>query len=272
MSKGEVPHDLEEVLTDAWAAAKAVPGFLVENEARLLGMIAACTPATGAIVEIGSFKGKSTVMLGKVAQHYGFGPVVAIDPHDLNSDGLQALKTSAEDSTYRDFLANVASAGVSDLVIPHRALSTQVAQDWDGPIRFLWIDGDHSYRGAKDDFDGFIRHLVPGGVVAFHDALNTFAGPIRVFVEDVLRSNSFGPAGFVHSIAWAQYRPHDGARFEKSRTSLARRAARLVPLVKENRPLRGLQKIRYKLNRSQVPRAPIAAGALVSLLDQPGNP
>ena len=272
MNKGVVPPDLEEVLADAWATARTVPGFLVENEARLLGIFAACTPAEGAIVEIGSFKGKSTVMLGKVAQHYGFGPVVAIDPHDLNSDGLQALKTSAEDSTYQDFLANVAGACVSELVIPHRALSTQVAQTWDGPIRFLWIDGDHSYRGAKDDFDGFIRHLVPGGVVAFHDALNMFAGPIRVFVEDVLRSGSFGPAGFVHSIAWAQYRPSDGVRFEQSRASLARRAARLVPLVKENRPLRGLQKIRYKLNRSQVPRNPIPPNALMSLLNHPANP
>lgn len=272
MTKAVVPEDLEEVLNEAWDAARAVPGFLVENEAWFLGTLAACAPAQGAIVEIGSFKGKSTVMLAKVAQHYGLGPVVAIDPHDLNSDGLHALKTAENDSTFGDFLQNIRAAGVAEIVDARRARSTDVSADWNMPIRFLWIDGDHSYEAAKADFDGFSRHLAPHGVVAFHDALNTFAGPIRVFVEDVLRSPSFGPAGFVHSIAWAQSRPSDGARFEASRASLAARAARLIPFVKANAPLHGLKKTLYKLHRSRVPRAAIPVRALISQLNQPGQP
>ena len=43
----EIPHDLGAVLDSAWEAAKKVPGYLEENEARLLGMIAACTPHGG---------------------------------------------------------------------------------------------------------------------------------------------------------------------------------------------------------------------------------
>ncbi|HTX74726.1 MAG TPA: hypothetical protein VMD29_00880, partial [Terracidiphilus sp.] len=58
------------VLDCAWSAAKGLPGFLTEAEARFLGIAAACTPGEGAIVEIGSFKGKSTVMLATVVQHY----------------------------------------------------------------------------------------------------------------------------------------------------------------------------------------------------------
>src|SRR2546421_12065082 len=79
-----LPPDLDEVLEDAWQKARRVPGYLGENEARFLGILAACAPAPaeGAIVEIGSFKGKSTVMLASVAVHYGLGPVVAIDPHN----------------------------------------------------------------------------------------------------------------------------------------------------------------------------------------------
>jgi predicted O-methyltransferase YrrM len=268
VTNAAIPPDLDAVLTEAWEAAKDVPGFLVENEARFLGTVAACVPAEGAIVEIGSFKGKSTVMLAKVAQHYGLGPVVAIDPHDLMSDGLQALKTSADDTTFNEFLKNIEDAGVSALVDARRACSSDVAPEWNSPIRFLWIDGDHSYAGAKTDFDGFSRHLAPHSVVAFHDALNTFAGPVRVFVEDVLRSRRFGPSGFVHSIAWSQFRPEDGARFESSRSALARCAVRLIPYVQENRPLHGLRKIMYKLRRSQVPRSAVQAKEWAGLLNR----
>ena len=74
--------DLETVLDDAWEHTQKVPGHLGEEEARFLGLLAACVPAKGAIVEIGSFKGRSTVMLAKVASHYSFGPVVTIDPHN----------------------------------------------------------------------------------------------------------------------------------------------------------------------------------------------
>jgi len=262
----EIPADLKTVLDDAWEETRKVPGHLEENEARFLGLLAACVPARGAILEIGSFKGRSTVMLAKAASHYGLGPIVAIDPH--NSPVLLDHQVNAEASSYRDFLDSLHAAGVSNHVEPHRARSTDVSSSWNRPIRLLWIDGDHSYEGAKKDLDGFLPGLVPFGVVAFHDALNAFPGPIRVFVEDVLRSDRFGPAGFVHSIAWAQYRPEDGHAFRELRSSLARRAARLIPFVKNGDELRGLAKRRYKLNRFRVPHPAIAPGDWVSLVNR----
>lgn len=268
--KIEAPADLDAVLDAAWEVARTVPGYLVENEARLLGTIAACVPADGAIVEIGSFKGKSTVMLAKVAEHYGLGPIVAIDPH--NSPALLDLNADPNMSSFKDFLRNIETAGVAHLVEPYRAYSKDVAAIWDRSIRFLWIDGDHTYNGAKTDFDGFFRHVNPGGVVAFHDSLHEFAGPIRVFVEDVLRSDRFGAAGFVHSIAWSQFRPGDGARFSKQRAALERAAAPLIPLLAdddhprrtEDKDLHGLKKLQYKLHRWRVPHKGITPGEWVA--------
>jgi hypothetical protein len=109
--------------------------------------------------------------------------------------------------------------------------------------------------------------LVSQGVVAYHDALNNFPGPIRVFVEDVLHSDRFGPAGFVQSIAWAQFRPEDGASFREPRSSLARRAARLIPFVQSGNELRGMAKRRYKLNRFLVPHSAIDPGEWASIVD-----
>ena len=265
----EVPRDLDAVLDDAWAAARKVPGYLVEDEARLLGTIAACVPAIGAIVEIGSFKGKSTVMLAKVAAHYGLGSIVAIDPH--NSPELLDHKADPAASSYKDFLRNIETAGVTGQVEPHRAYSKDVAGVWNQPIRFLWIDGDHTYQGAKTDFDGFISHVSPYGVVALHDALNVFSGPIRVFVEDMLRSSRFGAAGFCHSIAWSQFRPEDGERFHAQRAALERVAAPLIPFVEDDEELHGLTKIRFKLKRSRVPRKAISPLKWASFLDDNGS-
>jgi len=243
----------------------------MEHEARLLGTIAACTPARGAIVEIGSFKGKSTVMLATVAARFGLGPIVAIDPHNFNSAELAGFRKDPGASSYEEFLSNIEAAGIANHVEVRREYSTDVAQLWKRPIRFLWIDGDHSYKGAKADFDGFFPHVAPGGIVALHDALHAFSGPIRVFVEEMLRSDQFGAAGFVNSIAWAQYRPEDGVRFGKRRASLARTAARLIPYVADDRELHGLRKMLFKLNRARVPRNGISPEKWAAMLDAPAR-
>jgi MMP 1-O-methyltransferase len=268
MSHVTIPHDLREVLDDAWQVAKAVPGFLGEDEARFLGMAAACTPSQGSIVEIGSFKGKSTVVLAKVAKHYGLGPVVAIDPHNFNDPEFEEYRRVPNATTYDDFLKNLESAGVSDQVDVRRAFSGEVAANWNGPIRFLWIDGDHTYSGAKADFDGFFPHVSPGGVVAFHDALHEYSGPIRVFVEDVLRSERFGAAGFVGSIAWSQFRPKDGASYKKQNAHLERLGARLIPLLEGDSDLRGVSKMLFKLNRFRVPRSLMSPEEWASFLNR----
>lgn len=265
-----IPGDLHKVIDEAWEATRVVPGYLLENEARFLGFLAACTPAKGRIVEIGSFKGRSTVMLAKVAAHYGLGQVVAIDPHNFNLSEKTEVSSEAmarPASTKDDFLNSLRTAGVMKHVEFHHALSKHVSSSWNAPIRLLWIDGDHTYRGAKDDFDGFAPHMTPGGVIALHDALNAFSGPIRVFVEEMLRSKQFGPAGFVHSLAWAQFRPDDGEKFRENRERLARRASRLIPFVKDDVELRGLRKKLYKLHRSRVPRKLPGVAGWTALFD-----
>jgi hypothetical protein len=206
-------------------------------------------------------------MLSKVAYHYGGGKVVAIHPH--NSPILLDHQAHAEASSYQDFLDSIRGARVSSHVEAQRARSTDVSSSWNRPIRLLWIDGDHSYEGAKKDLDGFLPHLVPQGVVAFHDALNAFPGLIRVFVEDVLRSDRFGAAGFVHSIGWAQYRPQDGHLFREPRASLARRASRLIAFVESGNELRGMTKRRYKWNRFLVPHSAIAPPDWAALVNGP---
>src|SRR5438552_13213509 len=167
---GPLPVDLDAVIERAWQLTLRTDGFLGESESRFLGMLAACVPARGTIVEIGSFKGKSTVMLASVAAHYGLGPVVAIDPHTSPSNTDPGI--SAGSSTFEEFLASVKVAGLAEHVEIHRAYSRDVAKGWNRPMRLLWVDGDHTFRGAEEGWDLFTADLVNVGVVSVHDALN----------------------------------------------------------------------------------------------------
>lgn len=135
-----IPADLENVIEEAWQKVRLVPGFLGENEARFLGLLAACVPAPGTIVEIGSFKGRSTVMLASVAAQYGLGPVVAIDPHTAPTVPKPTVEPGP--SAFEEFSASLRSAGVEPHVEAHCACSREAAAGWDRPIRLLWIDGD----------------------------------------------------------------------------------------------------------------------------------
>lgn len=49
-----------------------------------------------------------------------------------------------------------------------------------GPIDVLHIDGDHSYRGVKADFDDYTPLVRDGGVVLIHDAANTHDDRVAV--------------------------------------------------------------------------------------------
>jgi hypothetical protein len=265
------PSDFEPVIAQAWQQAQNVSGFLSEGEFRALGVLALCAPPEGVIVEIGSFKGKSTMALASVAKHYGLGPVVSIDPHTSPSETDPDL--AGQSSSLDDFLANIRGAGLGDQVEVHREFSQRVAHGWQRPIRMLWIDGDHTYKGTKRDFDLFQPFLVERATVALHDTLNRhFEGPIRVFVEDILRSDRFGTAAFCNSIGWSQFRPHDGRQFHAERERLAARAERLIPFVVGGNSVAGLSKLHYKLRRWRVPHAPLPAAEMASRIGSAGLP
>ena len=227
---------------------------------------AAFAPAQGKNLEIGSFKGRSTVGIAYVTRELGLGTVVAVDPHTSPATTDPDLR--GKTTSYEDFVANLTTAGVLERVEIKRAYSHELAREWKDPIRLLWIDGDHTYEGAKADLDMFKPYLVDGAIVAMHDVLGTFEGALRVFVEEVLDSDDFGPAGFSGSIGWAQFRPRDGksSRFRRRRQLLAIPARRLIAVARRaDRGLHGWNKFLYKLWRPLAPHGDVSLKHLASI-------
>lgn len=245
--------ELEKVCAKAWSLMSSVDGYLSGREARCLVTAAVLSPAKGANLEIGSFKGRSTVGLAYALRHYGLGKLTAVDPHTSPSSTDPDLK--GKSTSFHDFQSNLARNGLTDWVDPRVAFSGELARTWTAPIRFLWIDGDHTYEGAKADVEGFKPHLADGAIVLMHDVLGTHYGSLRVFVEEVLGSNDFAAAGFCGSIGWAQYRPKDGDQlgFRLRRKLLGIPAGQLIPVAKSPRGLVGWNKLRYKIWRPLAP-------------------
>jgi len=262
-------HDLEHIaaiIDQGWRRVSATTGYLSEREARFLMAAAALAPARGKNLEIGSFKGRSTVGIAYVTRELGLGTVVAVDPH--TSPATTDPDLHGETTSYEDFVSNLRTAGVFERVEIERAYSHDLARKWTDSIRFLWIDGDHTYEGAKADLDMFKPYLVDGAIVAMHDVLGTFEGALRVFVEEVLDSDDFGAAGFSGSIGWAQYRPRDGksARFRRRRRLLAVPARRLIPVARRaDQGLHGWNKFLYKLWRPLAPHGDVSLKYLAAV-------
>jgi MMP 1-O-methyltransferase len=159
-----------------------VPGWLTDEEGEALYELARACPGRGAIVEIGSWKGKSTICLGLGSRAGNGVRIFAIDPHT--------------DYRFGDFTANVERAGIADLVTPVASLSQAAANGFDESIELLFVDGSHEEMLVREDFDKWVPKVLEGGWVAFHDTTWT-AGPRRVVGERIYRSRQFADVRFV---------------------------------------------------------------------------
>ena len=101
---------------EALAVVRDVDGWMSPDQAERLYRAAAGTHAGEQIVEIGSFRGRSTIVLASAAPE-GVA-VVAIDPHAGNDRGPNEIDgfVEAAATDHEVFNANLAAAGVTDRV------------------------------------------------------------------------------------------------------------------------------------------------------------
>jgi len=99
-----LPENFHRTLTEVLEIIKKVDGHLARRECKFLFLLGACPTAPGAVLEIGSFKGKSTIVLAKAVQLAGDAKVVAVDPLTAPSPTDPDLKGSV--STWDQFQTN----------------------------------------------------------------------------------------------------------------------------------------------------------------------
>ena len=173
----------------------AIGGWLTPKEGRLLYQLARRCTGCGVIVEIGSWKGKSTIWLANGARDGGGSTVFAIDPHTAVSDNLA---TQSAVPTLEEFTGNIRAAGVDDLVVAMVTTSAEAARGFDRPVELIFIDGAHDYESVALDLELWFPKVVDGGTIAFHDT-TAWEGPRRLVAERVFRGSWSRHARFVDS-------------------------------------------------------------------------
>jgi predicted O-methyltransferase YrrM len=160
-----------------FALADRVTGFMPADEGRTLYDAAVRYLGDGIGVEIGTYCGKSTLMLGAAAQQSG-GVLYTVDHHhgsEEHQPGWEYHDTSLVDpvsgrfDTLPSLRRALDEADLDEHVVTIVGKSVVVARGWRTPLRFLFIDGGHTEEAAQRDFDGWARWVDVGGALVIHD-------------------------------------------------------------------------------------------------------
>ncbi len=173
-----------------------VEGQLRRVEAMRLFECARSVPRDQCIVEIGSYRGRSTTALALGSACGGGAFVYAVDPHDEFEGVLGGhFGPPDQEAMYR----NLSWAGVGRWVKAVNLPSTTVAASWGKTnIGLLWIDGDHRYEAVRADVDLWYPHVVDGGIIALHDADTQ---DVQRTANETVEAGRMTPLDTIHTLA-----------------------------------------------------------------------
>ncbi|MGD9997878.1 MAG: class I SAM-dependent methyltransferase [Ilumatobacteraceae bacterium] len=187
-------------LADTLDVVEHVDGWMSPDQGARLYAAAARVPPGRQIVEIGSFRGRSTIVLASAARD-GV-TVIAIDPHAGNDRGPNEISGFADEAAgdHEVFLANLAAAGVTDRVRHVRELSDAAHDAVEGDVALLYIDGAHRYAPARADIRDWGARVAPGGTMLIHDSFSS-VGVTLAILRELVWSGRFRYVGRSRSLA-----------------------------------------------------------------------
>lgn len=184
--------------TDVLDKTNVVEGWLTQKEALFLFESAKLVGSENSIVEIGSWKGKSTVALLEGSKQ-GNSPIIyAVDPHTGSEEHREMY---GKVDTYETFLQNIARFDNLGLIKPLRMTSMEALSHVGNNIGLLFVDGAHDYKNVNADLRYWSEKVVEGGRIIVHDTWN-FLGPNLATAQRLITSNSIKDAGMVDTMTY----------------------------------------------------------------------
>lgn len=188
-------------------------GMLLDGNVDAMDYAIRNLPGEMPIIEIGSFCGLSTNVIGHLLEkHARRNQFFTCDKWEFEGaeDGTigDSWITHADYKLFirETFLRNVRRFSS---ICPHtvEAFSDEFFALWKrdevredvfgrlcrlgGPISFAYIDGDHTYEFAKRDFENCDRHLAIGGFILFDDSGDGSPWEVCRVIREVLATNRY---------------------------------------------------------------------------------
>ena len=126
----------------------------------------------GDVVEIGSFKGKTTVFLGRIMETlFPQNKLYSIDPYTVDGaeKSLHLDDFNQINDIYQSFISKTDSLNNhKHLRMPSKEAESKLPNN----LIFSFIDGEHSYEAVKNDFEIMFNKTINGGIIAIDDFKN----------------------------------------------------------------------------------------------------
>ena len=154
-----------------------VKGFLSDKEAKKLQELFLNVHHLGAVLEIGTYCGKSTLNFAHVAKKIN-GLVFTVDHHTGSEEHQLGEEYHDEDlfdkrlnkfNTLPEFLKNIRSSNLGQFIIPLINKSSEASETFSELISMLFIDGGHSSEAAFSDYNSWKDKISSGGLLVIHD-------------------------------------------------------------------------------------------------------
>lgn len=194
---------LDPAVHEAFLRAR---GFMPEDEGLALHAAAAEAARLGPLVEIGSYCGRTTILLADAARRAGT-HVVTIDHHRGSEEHQPGWAYHEPDlvdpvveriDTLPTFRRVIAASGLEHHVLAVVGRAEDVGRYWREPVGLVFLDGSHTDESAQHDYGTWGPLVVDGGLLAIHDVFEDPAeggqAPFRV-LRRALDSQDFAETG-----------------------------------------------------------------------------
>jgi len=159
-----------------------IEGHLTLREGAVLYYFSFTPFCEGRVVEIGSFKGKSTSWIATALRDKKLNDrVVAIDPH-INTYDFEVVPDYEETSSFAVFKENLLKMQLTSWVETLKMTSEAAAENWTDPVRLLFVDGSHRHEDVLKDFQLWEPLVAQNGIICVHDT-KYFPGVVRATKE-----------------------------------------------------------------------------------------
>ncbi|MCK5100619.1 MAG: class I SAM-dependent methyltransferase, partial [Desulfobacteraceae bacterium] len=141
--------------------ASEIKGFMHDDEALLLYQTALKAAQSGALLEIGSYCGRSAYFIGLACKEKNT-ILFSVDHHKGSEEqqpGQEYFDPDLFDekanciNTFPLFERTLKNASLIDTVVPVVAESSVAGKMWSTPLSMLFIDGGHSLEDVLEDYN-----------------------------------------------------------------------------------------------------------------------